>query len=142
MAARKDIDVGVFAGSFTVLDFNREQYRIKGHPNNWDVSWLNSYSTIFALIAPRAAQWQLGRKDNFWPRPSEGVGTANRSWPGFARAPMADETWGQFLVLERIWRKFGARPDLRVHDGGHIVDYQAARAFVEATTFRRKANRP
>jgi len=139
MAARGDIDIGVFAGSFTVLDFNREHYRIKGHPNNWDISWLNSYSTVFALITPRAAQWQLGRKDNYWPKPGPGVGATDRRFPGFARAPMADETWGQFLILERIWQKFGVKPDFHVHDGGHEVDYNAARSFLVRASSQRTA---
>ena len=135
MAARTDIEAGVFAGSFQVLDFLREHYRIKDHPSNWDVSWLNSYSALFALIAPRPAQWQLGRQDTFWPGTAPGEPAASR-FPGLARRQMGDEIWGQFLLLERVWSKFDSAPSFHVHDEGHEVDYLAARSFIEAHTGR------
>src|SRR5690606_11266833 len=107
MAARRDIEAGVFAGTLSALDFFRENYRIRDHPDQWDVPWLNSYTTIYALIAPRPAQWQLGKADSFWPKVIPQTPGTERN-PGFPRNPTADEVWGQWLVMERIWAHYGA----------------------------------
>lgn len=133
MAARNDICAGVFAGSFTNLNFNREHYRIRGHPFNWDIRWLNSLTALHALLAPRPVQWQLGELDGFWPSTKKPVGDAAPNlprFPGFSRYTSSGEVWGEFLILERLYAKFGAAPKFHIHSGGHEVDYPAAEQFL------------
>lgn len=130
MAMRSDIYAGVFAGSFISLDYLREQYRIKGHPDNWDIGWLNNYSTLYALLVPRPVQWQIGRLDTFWPS-ADGTVAPNHRFPGLARKQAADEVWGEFSILKLLWAKFQASPEMYIHSGGHEVDYSAASEFVK-----------
>ena len=135
MAIREDVCVGVFAGSFQSLDYLRENYRIVQHPNQWDVRTLMSYAPLYALIAPRPVQWQLGRKDTFYPnvRPAPPKSTF---FPGTPRGVMTTEVVGQFLMLREIWAKFAAEARLYLHEGGHEYDFDAALRFVEAHKLR------
>lgn len=131
MAYRSDIDKGVFAGSLISLDYMRENYRIQGHPNQYDVKQIFDYAPIYALIAPKPAQWQMGRQDTFFPK-TTAVGPSGTAFPGLPRPVSAQDFMGEWLLMKRVWEIKGGTPDLYVHSGGHIFDFPAAKTFVEA----------
>jgi hypothetical protein len=127
MAYRKDITAGVFAGAEQPLEFMRREYRVKGHPNCWDIEQVLSYSTIQALIAPRPIMFHDGRKDPFYPDL-----TPFPSYPWFDgtnRDVMSDEIAGNLLVLKNIWDKVGGSIRRYVHGGGHELHGQTAADF-------------
>jgi hypothetical protein len=131
MAFRSDIKVGVFAGSLLSLDYLRENYRIKGHPNQWDMRMLTSYAPLYMLIAPRPVQWQMGRKDDFFPSTSP-MAPKDNWFPGTPRGVMTSEVVGEFLMLKEVWGKMGAPVSLLLHSGGHNFDFEAGAAFIDA----------
>ena len=128
-AYRNDIDTGVFAGSLIGLDFLRENYRYLGHPDNWDVRGFFDYAPIYALIAPRPAQWQMGRQDAFFPRTVPVAGSG--PFPGLPRPVSVQTFLGEWFLLERIWDNMEGQAALHIHDGGHIFDPLAAIFFIE-----------
>jgi hypothetical protein len=138
MAYRSDIHAGVFAGALQPLDFLRQEYRVKDHPNCWDIPGILSYTTIQALIAPRPIQFQMGKKDPFWPS-----GNPLSKSPGFdgtSRGVMSDEFGGHLLILDRIWRMLGGEVLRYLHEGGHEVDVVAAIRFL-ADVWSNRADR-
>lgn len=117
-AARPDITSTVVAGATQPLDFLRRTYRIKDHPNCWDVAWLDSYTSIQALAAPRPVMIMEGREDSFFPRLQA---FERNSWfSGSDRGVLLEEFAGQLLILEHLWTLTGARRNLAiaVHGGG------------------------
>lgn len=131
MALRSDIDLGVFAGSFFPLEYARENYRISGHPNDYDMPQVFDYTPIYALMASRSVQWQIGKQDGFYPRLTPGA-AAQPSFPGTPRPVSTTEMLGQLFVTQKVFEKKGGTADLFIHDGGHLYDFAAAKAFVEA----------
>jgi len=115
-------------GAFFPLELTRREYRIKDHPWCHDFRAFNTYTAVYALLAPRPLRITVGREDGLW--------LGHKSAPaldwfsGMKRGATVDETLGAFLILERIWRKFGAQVVLDVHPGGHEdIDPAAAGAF-------------
>lgn len=130
MAVRPEFRAGVFSGSFIPLDFFRENYRIAGHPNNWDVRGILSYMPIYALVAPRPTQWQLGKQDPFYPR-NTSQPPSGCCYPGLPRPVDVTQTFGELFVAQRIWSMLGGPPPvLHTHEGGHVYDFAGALAFV------------
>lgn len=131
MAYRADIGSGVFAGAQQPLDFLRREYTFKHHPKCWDIEWLDSYTAIQALIAPRAIQFQLGRQDSWWP---DGAPfPAHGGWfPGTSRDVLTDEIGGRVQVLRALWAMSGGVVQQHLHDGGHRMDAAAAVAFLNS----------
>lgn len=138
MAYRRDIGVGVFAGSLVSLGYLRENYRVVNHPDQWDVRMLMSYAPVWALIAPRPVQWQMGRRDGFFPRTTP-LGPIGSWFPGTRRGVMTTEMVGEFLAMREIWRKAGGDISLSIHDGGHELAFREGEGFI-ADHF--KADRP
>jgi hypothetical protein len=130
MARNTDIHVGVFAGILRPLDYLRENYRIKGHPNQWDMRMLYSYVPMYSLIAPRPVQWQIGEKDSWFPRTSPHPPRGSY-FPGTPRGVSTTEMAGEFLVMQKIWSKFDSDVELYIHAGGHMVSFEAAEEFVK-----------
>lgn len=138
MAVRPEFRAGVFSGSFIPLDFLRENYRISGHPNNWEIRGILSYVPIYALAAPRPVQWQLGKQDPFFPR-SKPDPASGCCYPGMPRPVDVTQTFGELFVAQRLWSLLGGpEPALLLHDGGHVYDFPGALSFVES----RKAPQP
>lgn len=131
MAVRSDIDIGVFAGMFMPLEFFRRNYRIVGHPDQWDLRSLLSYTALWALIAPNPVQFQLGRRDDFYPS-TEPIAPKGNWFPGTPRGIITEELVGSFLMLERIWMRLGGTVDLYIWDGGHAMDAVQALDFIAA----------
>lgn len=132
MAYRSDIQRGVFAGSLFSLDFARENFRALNVPNSWDIKSLFSYVPIYALIAPRPAQWQMGRADiGLFPRVTQPTGDGV-SYPAPPRPPIVHDMVGEWLVMQKIWTNAGGAASLHIHNGGHVYDFAAAKAFIEA----------
>lgn len=129
MAYRQDIDRGIFAGSLIGLTYLRENYRIAGHPNNFDVKSLPDYAPIYALIAPRSAQWQFGRTDSFFPGTAP-IPPVSTYFPGTPRPVSVQDFMGEWLLIERVWMLGEGRADLHIHDGGHVFDVSAALEFL------------
>lgn len=130
MAYRPDIDEGVFAGSLIGLTYLRENYRIQGHPNQWDVKQIYDYAAIYALIAPRSVQWQMGRQDTFFPKTTP-VWPSGTAFPGLPRPVSVQDFMGEWLLLDRIWANEGGVAKLFIHPNGHVFDFDAARQFLE-----------
>lgn len=128
-ALRADVRAGVFAGSLIGLDYLRENYRIVGHPNAFDVRGLMDYTPIFGLIAPRPAQWQFGREDQLFPR-TDMIASQGNWFPGTPRPVSVVDFLGEWLVIERLWRNMDAKVDLHLHEGGHEFDVAAALRFL------------
>lgn len=128
MAYREDILAGVFAGAEQPLDFMRREYRIKGHPNCWDIEWLSTYTPIQILIAPRQIQFQMGKKDPWFPSGEPFARQGNFS--GTFRDVLADEIGGHMLTLQSVWRKLGGDISYDIHEEGHEVDVKAALLFL------------
>jgi hypothetical protein len=126
------IDDGALAlfvnGAFFPLELTRREYRVKDHPLCHDYRAFNTYTAVYALLAPRPLMITMGRQDALW--------LGHRSAPasdwfsGMKRGATVDETLGSFLVLDRIWRKFHAPIRLDVHQGQHEdIDSKAAGHF-------------
>jgi hypothetical protein len=132
MAYRNDIKAGVFAGSFYQLPYLRGNYRIAGVPDDWDVEHVLDYTPIYALLAPRAVEWQMGRKDSFFPTTALMPGNGG-AFPGLPRPNSVENFLGSWLLVKRIWKNEGGKgkAQLYIHDGGHIYDFAAAKSFVE-----------
>jgi hypothetical protein len=137
MAYRDDIQAGVFAGAQAPLGFLRDEYRIKGHPDCWEMPMITSYTAVQALIAPRRVQFQLGRHDPFFPD-GEAFAPQGDWFPGTPRDVTTDEIGGQLLVLKSLWALEGGegRVSQHLHDGGHEMDIDAALAFLGSTPTR------
>jgi dienelactone hydrolase len=133
MALRPDIKAGVFAGADQDLQFLRSEYRIRNHPNCWDIPSIASYTSIQALIAPRPVQFQIGRRDPFYPD-GKPFAPDGASFSGTTRDVLSDESAGHILILRSIWRLMGA-PEVSydVHPGGHEMDTRAALQFLSAS---------
>lgn len=131
MAFRSDIKVGVFAGADQSLNFLREEYRIKGHPDCWDIPGIASYTAIWSLIAPRPIQFQMGIRDEWFPD-GKPFAPALPAFKGTHRDVTTDEVAGQFFILKEVWRRYGQSKDLAylIHDGGHEMDVPAALKFL------------
>lgn len=126
------IDDGALAlfvnGAFFPLELTRREYRVKDHPLCHDYRAFNTYTAVYALLAPRPLMITMGRQDALW--------LGHRSAPasdwfsGMKRGATVDETLGSFLVLKHIWRKFRAPIRLDVHPGQHEdIDSTAAGNF-------------
>ncbi|MGZ2484260.1 hypothetical protein ACVITL_002783 [Rhizobium pisi] len=124
-------DLVCLAAHHVTLDFLRENYRIAGTPNSWDIKSLLSYTGLFSLLSPRPFQTQIGQLDAFYPDLMADV-AQQPYYPGLPRPPSTDEFLGMAMIYERIWARSDGRFDLHVHSGGHVYDFDAARAFVEA----------
>jgi hypothetical protein len=136
MAYRPDIRQGIFAGADQDLDFLRREYRIKGHPNCWDIVGINSYTAVQALLAPRPIQFQSGRKDPFFPsgKPMERQG----DWfSGTSRAQFSTEPGGNALVIRSIYEIYNNRNNFSffIHDGGHEINVDAALKFIQRHSY-------
>lgn len=139
MAYRSDVLIGVFAGADPDLDFLRREYRIKNHPNCWDVKDISSYTTIQSLIAPRPVQFQLGEKDPFFPdrTPFQKQG----DWfLGTSRDVLSTEVGGNALILESIYKMFNKSENFSylIHKAGHELDTDAALLFLRRNRGLRK----
>lgn len=131
MAYRPDISVGVFAGADQDLDFLRREYRIKGHPNCWDVKGVSSYTAIQSLIAPRPVQIQLGKDDPFFPNRTPFK--AQDDWfLGTSRDVLSTETGGNALVLRSIYMMYSKPENFSylIHQGGHEMESGATMRFI------------
>lgn len=122
---------GVYAAHHVSLDFLRENYRVSGTPNSWDIKGLLSYTGLFALTSPRPMQIQIGQQDGFFPDLVADA-AVQPYYPGLPRPPSMDEFMGTHLIYEKIWLRAGAPYELHIHSGGHVYDFDAARDFVEA----------
>lgn len=122
---------GVYAGHHVTLEFLRENYRISGNPNSWDIKGALSFTGLFALTSPRPMMIQEGQLDSFYPDlvadPAQ-----QPYFPGLPRPPSMDEFVGVSLMYEKIWARAGADYQMYIHSGGHVYDFDAAKAFVEA----------
>lgn len=119
-------------GAFFPLELTRREYRIKDHPLCHDYRAFNTYTPVYALLAPRPLVITVGRQDALWL--GHHTSPATDWFSGLKRGATVDETLGAFLVLERIWKKFGAPITLDVHPGQHEdIDAQAAGAFFRRT---------
>jgi hypothetical protein len=133
MAFRKDISAGVFAGGSESLEFLRREYRIKGHPDCWDVKGVFSYAAIQSLIAPRPVQFQLGKQDPFFPDakplPSNGM-----NFMGTSRGQISTEVAGDALEVREIYSLFGKKANFtyELHPGGHELRPDLALKFLGA----------
>ncbi|MBD5538828.1 MAG: hypothetical protein HDQ94_02365 [Desulfovibrio sp.] len=137
MAYRDDIEKGIFAGTNQDLDFLRREYTIKGHPDCWDVHGIGSFTAIQALLAPRPVQFQIGRRDPFFPnkKPME----PRADWfKGTTRGQLSSEVGGNALIVKNIYRQMDAEPNFSflIHEGGH--EFRSA----EALDFLRKQTKP
>ncbi len=134
MALRSDIKAGVFAGADQSLQFLRNEFRIENHPDCWDIPSIASYTAIWALIAPRPIQFQLGKHDPFFPS-REPLPPQDSWFKGTSRDVHSDETGGQILILRSIWRLMGSKEvDYYIHEGQHEMDARAAVQFLNRTT--------
>jgi len=131
MAYRSDIQVGVFAGAQLPLVFLRQEYRIKNHPDCWDIPKLASYTPIQALIAPRPVQFQLGKEDPGYPN-GEPFARQGDWFAGTSRDVLTDEIGGQMLILKSLWKMKGGEVSQHLHAGGHQMDIKAALKFVSS----------
>jgi hypothetical protein len=133
MAVRPDIRAGVFAGADQELQFLRDTYRVKNHPDCWDIPAIASYTTIQALIAPRPIQFQIGQRDPFFPD-GKPLAPNGASFSGTPRGVLSDEAAGHILILRSIWRLMGG-PEVAydIHAGGHELDSRAALEFLTRT---------
>ena len=129
MAWRPEITKGVFAGSFLPIEFLRRNYRIAGHPNQWNLRNVYSYLPYYLLLADREVQWQLGKADAFYPDhtafPSNGGNFA-----GTDRDVMVTEILGEYLPVRDAAAKLGGRVELCIHDGGHDFKVPQALTFL------------
>jgi hypothetical protein len=133
MAVRPDIRAGVFAGADQELQFLRDTYRVKNHPDCWDIPAIASYTTIQALIAPRPIQFQIGQRDPFFPD-GKPLPPRGASFSGTTRGVLSDESAGHILILRSIWHSRGG-PEVvyDIHSGGHELDSRAALEFLAST---------
>lgn len=130
MAYRDDIKKGFFAGASQPLDFMRREYRVKGHPECWDIPAIASYTVILGLLPPNSVRFYLGRKDPFYPNMER---FPVYPWfDGTKRDVTTDEFYGQFLLLKEFFKIRGGDLDLIIHNGGHEIDGQIAADFFSA----------
>jgi len=131
MAYRSDIKYGIFAGAEQNLDFLRREYRIKGHPNCWEIEGINSFSTVMALIAPRPMQFQTGRNDPFFPH-GRALERQGDYFSGTSRGQYSTEIGGDFLAVRSIYAMFNKKNyfSVMIHDGGHEFNVKEALAFI------------
>ena len=128
MAYRDDISKGFFAGSLQPLEFLRTEYRIKDHPNCWDVPRFASYDVVYALLPPGSVCFYFGKKDPFYPNLER---FPQYPWfSGTKRDVTSDEFYGSFLLLRELFSKRGGSITLLLHDGGHEISGQAAADFL------------
>ena len=133
MASDRNIKFGVFGGSFQTLQFLRDQYRIIGHPNCWDMTDLHTYNVINMLLYPRPVEFQVGKKDNFFPTNST-IKAVGESFPGTNRPYLSYEAAEVGLVMERIY-KINKRDNnfkFYIFNGGHEIDVAEADKFIRS----------
>jgi hypothetical protein len=128
-AWRPEISRGVFAGSLLSLEFARQNYRIAGLPNSWDMRKVYSYLPYYLYFANRHVQFQLGRVDSFFPDHTAWV-SDGASFLGTDRDMMSSEIMGEYLPTRDAAQKLGGKADLLIHDGGHIFKSDAALSFL------------
>jgi|GEM_PF-1500315 len=132
MAARPDINAAVIGGSIQPLNFLRNEYRIKDHPDCWDIPWLDSYTAIQSLIAPRPVMIIEGRQDSMFPRltPLE-----RNSWFSGSQRGISTEEFvgGHLLLLKHVWELSGRANNLTVfiHNDGHEFKPLPALKFID-----------
>jgi hypothetical protein len=107
----------VVNGSFFPLELTRREYRIKDHPFCHDFRMFNTYTGVYALLAPKPLMIQVGQKDALWL--GNGAVPASSWFSGMRRGATVDETLGASLVLGKIWEKFATPYQLLIHEGGH-----------------------
>lgn len=132
-------DIATFSGHMVDLDWLRENYRLRSplpfaiggeYPKSWSINGILSFTSLFALLSPKPLQMQLGRLDGFFPRLNKAP--ANAAFPGEPRPPIVDDVMALHASLKQIWQTAGGVYELDIHEGGHEVDFTAAKAFVEA----------
>jgi hypothetical protein len=129
MGWKPEISKGVFAGSLLPMEFLRQNYRILGHPDSWNLRNVYSYLPYYLLCADRAAQWQLGKADPFFP--DKTAMAPQGSWfPGTDRDVMVTEILGEFPPMQSAAAKRGGRAELLIHSGGHDFRVPEALAFL------------
>ncbi len=104
-------------GSFFPLDLLRRDFLLENHPDCYEFRAFMTYTTIFAMSAPRPLWLGIGREDALSLKIS-GAPPA----PGFSgllRGANSDELLGAALILQRIWSKFDAPLEICVNPGGH-----------------------
>jgi len=117
-------------GAFFPLELTRREYRIKNHPFCHDYRAFNTYTSVYALLAPRPLMIEVGKDDALWL--DHGAVPASDWFSGLKRGATVDETIGASLVLEKIWGKFHVPYTLDVHQGGHEdVDVALADKFLK-----------
>jgi hypothetical protein len=115
--AREDVIGLATNGAFFSLDHTRREYRIWTHPFCHDFRAFFSYASVYALVAPKPLQVQMGKQDGLWL--GSGPVAANSWFSGMKRGAFADETLGSFLMLRSIYDRTGGRIELLQHDRGH-----------------------
>lgn len=104
-------------GAFFPLELTRREYRIKNHPFCHDFRAFYTYTSVYALLAPKPLMIQMGKDDGLWL--GHGPAPASDWFSGIRRGATIDETMGAAFVLERIYSKFKAPFVFKVHKGGH-----------------------
>ena len=66
-AWRPEVESGIYAGSLIPLEWFRREYRISGHPNNWEMKGVYSYLPFYMLATHKRQQWQMGTADSLFP---------------------------------------------------------------------------
>jgi len=127
-------EVEAFSGAGCALPLNwlRENYRIEGHPNQWDYPDFESELPIFALAVDKRFQFQVGKLDAFFPN-----GQALTDSVGEYVSPrdvFLTDIAGVYLALQQVFRKAdaGGEVEVLVTSLGHTIDPWVALDFFEA----------
>ncbi len=128
LAWRPEVRQGVLAGSLLPLEFLRQNYRWTGQPNSWDLRNVYSYLPYYLLFADQRVQWQMGKKDDFFP--GTGPIAPAPAFPGTDRDVMTSEPLGDFLSMREAASKLGGHAELFIHDEGHVFRASAAVRFL------------
>jgi hypothetical protein len=131
MAWRPEISRGVFSGSLLSMEFMRQNYRIPGHPDSWNLRNVYGYMPYYLLCADRRVQWQLGQGDSFYPDHTA-LAPINPWFPGTDRDVMTTEVLGDYLPVRDAANKLGGVADLLIHSGGHEFRVTEALSFLSA----------
>jgi hypothetical protein len=131
MAWRPEISRGIFAGSLLPMEFLRQNYRVPGHPDEWNLRNLYSYLPYYLYCADRRVQWQLGQGDSFYPDHTA-LAPINPWFPGTDRDVMTTEVLGDYLPVRDAANKLGGVADLLIHSGGHEFRVTEALSFLSA----------
>lgn len=118
-------------GVLLSLDWLRRNYRYPGTPNIWDLGYVDSYTPVFMTMACIPMQFQIGTADSFYPDVSPI--SPSSPYTGSDRGQTLDESYGQYLLLEKSWHLSGTTIELSKTAMGHLEpDYTKALVFIQA----------